>query len=58
MNYYYEPVNLMQWDMFKAVKNVGHYSGSIVKTNSMGHLNEPYFTIGWLHYATIPSNTG
>lgn len=33
------------------------YSGSIVKTNSMGRFNEPYITIG-RSYATMPSNIG
>ena len=24
MNYYFEPVNLKKWNMFREVKNIGH----------------------------------
>ncbi len=39
MNYYFEPVNLKQWNMFNNVKNIGHVEPFLaVKSMEIGDL--------------------
>lgn len=33
MNYYFEPVNLKKWNMFKKVKNIGHIESMLATSN-------------------------
>lgn len=39
MNYYFEPVNIKQWNMFEVVKNVGHIEPFLaVKSMQLGDI--------------------